>query len=102
MAEGPDRPLGRAPGARVDYVVDENGSPIDLPRNSSVTSSGNPEREIGSTGPSNWWRIGLLVLGVIVIALGLMQIFGGAPGTDVEPDSPSSERVTEQVAPAAQ
>jgi hypothetical protein len=86
------------PGATVDYVVDENAAPLDLPDESTIRPAQNDEEALASTGPTNWWRYGLLALGAIALVLLLMQVFGGRPGTDVQSGTPVAE--PEVTAPA--
>lgn len=81
--------------ASVDYVVDEKGSRVDLPDGTLLRPTDNPEATVGNTGPTNWWLYGLVGLAIVVALLFLMQMFSGAPGTDVQPGSPTSEPVVE-------
>jgi hypothetical protein len=84
------------PGSSVDYVVDEKGSRLDLPDDSIVRSARDDEKTLGATGPTNWWRYGLVALGIVALILLLLQLFGGAPGTDVQTGTPVAEpEVTE-------
>jgi len=50
---------------------------------------------MGGTGPTNWWLYGLGALAIIVALLLVLQIFSGAPGTDMQPGTPTSEPVVE-------
>ncbi len=88
--------------ASVDYLVDENGSRIDVPDNSKLKVAGEHEASVGATGPTNWWLYGLVGLGIIIAILLLMQMFSGAPGTDMQPGTPTSAPVVEPVQPAVQ
>jgi hypothetical protein len=82
-------PRDRVPGvARVDQLVDENGSPIDVPDDSKLEIASEEQPTIGATGPTNWWRLGLIGLGIVALILLLLQLFGGSPGTDVVPGTP--------------
>lgn len=90
-------PRGKA-GAEVDFLVDERGYELDVPDNSQAKATDIVQRSIGSTSPSNWWRIGLVVLAGLALVILLMQLFGGTPGTDVQPGTP----VAEPVVPAPQ
>jgi hypothetical protein len=76
------------PGASVDYVVDEKGSPLDVPDDSTIRPALEKEEALGATGPTNWWRYGLVALGIVALILLLLQLFGGAPGTDVQSGTP--------------
>jgi hypothetical protein len=85
--------------AKVDTLIDENGSRIDVPDNSSIKVAGEHEASVGATSPTRWWVYGLVGLAVVIAILFLMQMFTGAPGTDVQPGTPSAEPVVEPVAP---
>jgi hypothetical protein len=81
----------RKKAASVDYLVDENGAPLDVPDGSTVRPARNDEESVGSTGPTNWWGYGLIALAAIALVLVLMQIFSGSPGTDVQSGTPVAE-----------
>ena len=88
MAEAIDRR-----GAKVDYLVDENGSRVDVPDDSAVRVATSVEQQVGATGPANWWRLGLIALGAIALILLVMQLIGGGSGvptTDVVPGTPTT------------
>ena len=95
MATAPKQPAPEV--AKVDVLVDENGSRIDVPDNSPIRVAGEHEEVVGATSPTNWWLYGLVGLAIVVVVLFLMQMFQGAPATDVQPGTPTSESV---VAPA--
>ncbi|ODT71976.1 MAG: hypothetical protein ABS75_05725 [Pelagibacterium sp. SCN 63-23] len=86
---------GAREDARVDFLVDENGSRIDVPEDSAIRVAGEHEASVGATGPTNWWLYGLGALGIIIAILLLLQVFSGAPGTDMQPGTPVSAPVTE-------
>jgi hypothetical protein len=88
--------------AKVDYLVDENGSRIDVPDGSGIKVAGEHEASVGATGPTNWWLYGLGALAIIIAFLLIMQMFSGAPGTDMQPGTPTSEPVVETPATPAQ
>ncbi|PXA96240.1 hypothetical protein DMC47_18215 [Nostoc sp. 3335mG] len=93
MAAGDERV---EPGAaKVDYLLDENASRIDVPAGSTIKPTSDTEAAVGGTSPTNWWLYGLVGLAVVVAIVLLMQVFSGAPGTDVQPGSPTSEPVVE-------
>ena len=46
------------------------------------------EQTVRGTGPSNWWRLGILALAVIVALLLARQLLNGNRGTDVVPGTP--------------
>ena len=81
--------------AKVDHLVDENGSPVDVPDDSALEVANELDPSVGATSPTNWWLYGLVGLGIVVVILFLMQIFGGAGGTDVETGTPTSEPMVE-------
>lgn len=81
--------------AKVDYLVDENGAKLDVPDGSGLKVAGEHNATVGSTGPTNWWLYGLGALGILIAILLVMQIFSGAPGTDMQPGTPTSEPVVE-------
>jgi hypothetical protein len=87
--------------ASVDALIDENGSRIDVPDGSPIKVAGEHEESVGATSPTNWWLYGLVGLAVVVAVLFLMQMFQGAPSTDVQPGSPSAESVVAPVADPA-
>lgn len=101
MATAPKRPTPTV--AAVDSMVDENSARLDVPDGSQLKVAGEHEATIGSTGPTNWWLYGSLGLAIVVAVLLLLQMFNGAPGTDVQPGTPSAESVIEAPAePPAQ
>lgn len=95
MAEPRDERV--PPVANVDYLVDENGSRIDVPDASGIRVAGEHDATVGATGPTNWWLYGVIALAIIIAVLLIMQIFSGAPGTEMQPGTPTSAPV---VAPA--
>ena len=95
MATAPKEPEPTV--GKVDFLVDEKGSRVDVPDSSPIKVAGEHEATVGATGPTNWWLYGIIGLAIVVAVLFLMQMFQGAPATDVQPGSPTSESV---VAPA--
>jgi hypothetical protein len=85
------RTEGQPSVARVDYLVDENGNRVDVPDDSEVTVTNEVERAVASTSPTNWWQISLVALGIMALILLVLQLFGGTPGTDVQPGTPTAE-----------
>jgi hypothetical protein len=79
--------------AEVDQLVDERGSPIDLPEGSRIEIAAEDQPTVGATGPTNWWRLGLIALGIVALILLLLQLFGGAPSTEMIPGTPTSAPV---------
>jgi len=81
--------------AKVDSLIDENGSRIELPVGTDIRPTGEVEAAMGGTSPTNWWLYGVLGLAIVIAIIFLMQMFSGAPGTDVEPGSPTAEPMIE-------
>jgi hypothetical protein len=81
--------------AKVDFLVDENGSRIDVPDDAGIRPAGAAEASVGGTGPTNWWLYGLVAMAIVIFILLLLQVFSGAPGTDMQPGTPTSEPVVE-------
>lgn len=61
-------------GAQVDQLMDENGQPISLPENSTLQATRDTEEAIGGTGPTNWWKRGLIAVGIVVVILLAFQL----------------------------
>jgi hypothetical protein len=75
--------------AKVDFLVDENGSRIELPHEDEGIRAARPdEAGVGGTGPTNWWRLGIVVLGAIALVLLILQLFGNSARTDMVPGTP--------------
>lgn len=81
--------------AKVDFLMDENASRIDVTDDSAIKVAGQHEASVGATGPTNWWLYGLVALAIIIAILLVLQMFSGAPGTDMQPGTPTSEPVVE-------
>jgi hypothetical protein len=47
-------------------------------------------RAAGATSPASWWRIGLVVLAILVALVLIWQLLSGNPGTNVVPGTPTS------------
>ena len=86
--------------AAVDMLVDENGSQIDVPDGTELKVAGEHDDVVGATSPTNWWLYGLAALAIVIAIILALQVFNGAPGTDVQPGTPTAEPVVEPVAPA--
>ena len=96
MATAPKTPTPTV--ANVDNLIDENGARVDVPDNSPIKVAGEHEASVAATSPTNWWLYGIVGLAIVIAVLFLLQMFNGAPATDVQPGTPTSESV---VAPAA-
>jgi hypothetical protein len=88
MVETRDKP-GTPTEAKVDYVLDENASPIELAEDTSLRAATNVEQAVGATGPSNWSRLGILALGAVVLVLLVFQFMNGGAQTGVVPGTPT-------------
>jgi hypothetical protein len=98
MATAPKTPTPTV--AEVDFLVDENGSRIEVPADSELKVAGEHEATVGSTGPTNWWLYGLVGVAIVIAVLLVMQIFTGAPSTQMQPGTPTAAPVVEPVVPA--
>jgi hypothetical protein len=85
--------------AQVDFLIDENGSRIDVPDDSTLKVATDADETVGAAGPTNWWRLGIAVLAVIVLGLLIMQFVGGGPpATDVVPGTPVTAPINQPIA----
>lgn len=87
--------------ASVDVLVDENGSQIDVPDGSELKVAGEHDAVVASTSPTNWWLYGLGALAIVVAIMFGLQWLNGAPGSDVQPGTPTAAPVVEPAVPAA-
>jgi hypothetical protein len=71
--------------AQVDQVIDENGQPLALPEDSALVIAHNVEETLGGTGPTNWWRYGLIGFVIVVAMLLLFQLLLGRTSTPTPP-----------------
>ncbi len=74
--------------AKVDRLVDENGAEVEVPEDSALKVATDVEQTVGATGPTNWWRLGLIALAIVAAILLALQLMGGNTGTDVIPGTP--------------
>lgn len=87
--------------ANVDVLVDENGSMIKVPDGSELKVAGEHDDVVAATSPTHWWLYGLVALVIVIAILLALQVFNGAPGSDVQPGTPTSAPVVEPIAPVA-
>ena len=97
MATAPKAPTPTV--AEVDFLTDENGARVDVPDGSQLKVANEHEPTVGSTGPTNWWLYGLIGMGIVIALLFVLQLFNGAPSTEVQPGTPTAAPVVEPVAP---
>jgi len=76
--------------AKVDTLVDENGYKVDVPDDAALKVATEVEQTVGGTGPTNWWRLGLIGLGIVAAILLALQLMGGNTGTDMIPGTPTA------------
>ncbi|WP_375449997.1 hypothetical protein [uncultured Devosia sp.] len=86
--------------AAVDVLVDENGNQIDVPDGSELKVTGEHDEVVASTSPTNWWLYGLIALAIVIAIVLALQMFNGAPGSDVQSGTPTAAPVVEPIAPA--
>jgi hypothetical protein len=91
---------GRRPTvAAVDALIDESGARIELPDDAELVIADDGEEAVGGTSPANWSRWALIGIAVVAFALLMLQVFQGAPGSDVEPGTPASTPVADAPTP---
>lgn len=82
------------PGQRPDLEPSNPERPVEVIPEEPVVAGVHKEA-VGGTTPARWWRYSLIGLAVVLLILFLMQVFSGAPGTDMQPGTPTSEPVVE-------
>lgn len=82
----PTKPPVRQP--RWTFWLTRTARASRCPPDSAVQATGASERAVGATSPAGWWKIGLVVLGVVVLTLLVLQLTGEPPGTFAVPDLP--------------
>jgi hypothetical protein len=81
--------------AQIDSVVDERGYKIPVNDDSSIKVASELDPAVGGTGPTNWWRYGLVALFIVAAILLVLQFLNGNRGTDVIPGTPVAAPQTE-------
>ena len=76
--------------AKVDTLVDENGNKVDVPDDTSLKIATEVEQVTGATGPANWWRVGLIALGIVAAIVLALPLLGGNTGTEMIPGTPTA------------
>ncbi len=84
---------------KVDRLIDENAAPLDVPADSALHLTGDVEKTVGGTGPTAWWRVSLIALGIVAAILLVFQLMMGGAGTDVVPGTPTTAPEQIQSAP---
>ena len=86
--------------AQVDNLVDERGYKIPVGEDTSIKVASEMEPVVGGTGPTNWWRAGLIALFIVAAILLVLQLLNGNRQTEMIPGTPVTAPQTE-TAPAA-
>ncbi len=84
--------------AEVDFLVNEDGRRVDVPDGSKLKVARDSEQTVGATGPTNWWRVGIVAIAVLAAVLLVLQLTGGNGGTAMIPGTPVAAPV-EQTLP---
>lgn len=96
----PDSATPRTPEvAKVDRLIDENAAPLEVPADSSLRLTDDVEKTVGGTGPTAWWRVGLIALGIVAAILLVFQLMMGGATTDVVPGTPTTAPEQTQTSP---
>lgn len=66
--------------AKVDYLVDENGAPVELDEDEGLRITHDADQTVGATGPTNAMRYVLFGVAVMAVVLIVMQIVSSQPG----------------------
>jgi len=78
--------------ARVDKLIDENGAPLALPEDTALVVEDKVERTVGGTGPTAWWRVGLIGVAIVAAMLLALQLMSGGASTDMVPGTPTTQQ----------
>jgi hypothetical protein len=74
--------------AQVDNLVDERGYKIPVGDDTSIKIANEMEPVVGGTGPTNWWRAGLIALFIVAAMLLILQLLNGNRQTEMIPGTP--------------
>ncbi|GHA31300.1 hypothetical protein GCM10007989_29100 [Devosia pacifica] len=95
------RPTQTSGNGSMDPPKNEHIEPsletADTPTDEMLKAQDNADPGPTPTSPASWWLYGLIGLAVVVVILFAMQAMTNAPGTAVEPGSPTSAPVSESV-----
>lgn len=83
--------------ARVDTLVDENGARIEVPDDTALKVATAAEQMTGNTGPTNWWRMGLIGIAIVAAILLVLQMLNGNTGTEMVPGTPTAAPATQPI-----
>lgn len=76
--------------AKVDFLVDENASKIEVPAGSDLRPTGDVEAAMGATSPTSWWLYGLVAIAIVAAIVLAMQMFSGGSTQPAAPVAPQS------------
>lgn len=60
-----------------NHLVDETGAYITLPDQEAPAQAHGGEPSVGATGPTNWWRRGLLLIATLIALVIILQVVTG-------------------------
>lgn len=66
--------------AKVDYLIDENGSHIEVDEDEGLRVTHDINETVGSTGPTNAWRYAIIGVAIVAIFIVIMQLVSSRPG----------------------
>jgi hypothetical protein len=76
--------------AKVDKLIDENGAPLEVAPETAIVATGKAEDAVGGTGPTAWWRVGLIGIAIVAAMLLGLQLLSGGANTDMVPGTPTT------------
>ena len=76
--------------SKVDRLIGENAAPIEVPEDAALRLVDDVEATAASAGPTAWWRVGLIALGIVAAILLIFQLMMGGTGTNVVPGTPTT------------
>lgn len=68
------------------------GSPFqaEAPDDVALEVATEVEQTTGVTGPTNWWRMGLIAIAIVAAILLALQLMAGNTGTEMIPGTPTA------------
>ena len=76
--------------AKLDPPIDESPSQADVPDDLALEVASEVEQTVGVTGPTNWWRLGLIAVVIVAAILLALQLMAGNTGTEMIPGTPTA------------
>jgi anti-sigma-K factor RskA len=77
-------------GATPDPPVEDSLSQADVPDDVALEVATEVEQRGGVTGPTNWWRMGLIAVAIVAAILLALQLMAGNTGTEMIPGTPTA------------